>query len=155
MGGNFIGIPRLSRAKRRELLARASLYRHVGSRQKYPGSMRYSSQRMSECLNRISFPVDVYAMDSDYVAFKDADIALVEALAGEEAIVGLGSKSRIKVLRLSKRMGELRSTVKLRSLPIAEDCRTVYRESLGNGRFTFSYHGERIKSYSPDAREIS
>lgn len=118
--------------------------------------MRIPLKRLKDMLGYIRFPVDVkHDAGSDLIAIRNADRPLVESLVNEEAVAGLGSRGAITALYLVKPLSELRTTIRKLSLPIAADCRTTFREDLGNGRFVFQHSMARASSYAPEARLVA
>lgn len=115
--------------------------------------MRIPGERLEQMLGYIRFPVDVkHDAGSDLIAIHRADRQMVESLLNEDAIAAIGSRKAINALYLTKPMSELRTSIKLITLPIAADCRTVIREDLGNGRFTYTHNLRRSSAYSELAR---
>lgn len=100
-------------------------------------------------LGYIKFPVDVkHSAGSDLIAIRKADRDLVEKLLDEDALAATGSRQSVRSLYLVKPLSELKTTIKLVTLPIAADCRTVFREGLGNGRFTYTHSAARSAAYA-------
>jgi len=79
---------------------------------------------------------------------------MVELLIEKDAVCAMLQRNRKKLhrWRLTVPLGSLGLVLKKDNLPIAEDCRTLTRLSLGDCRFVHQFVKRRAEAYSPENR---
>jgi hypothetical protein len=114
--------------------------------------LRIPAKHVEARLNELRFPQRVFhRIDSKTVALV-ADREMAEALLVEDALGASGTRKQIDFLYLRKPMSLLLTTIRKTRMPIADDNRTTFKESLGNGLYVFQHSMSRCEAYSPAVR---
>lgn len=115
--------------------------------------MIISAKSIPKYLHGMKFPVNVLSEKSKHVAFVLMNREELLALCDVEAVTANGTWNKIKYLRVNRPMREIESLrMKLVAVvPIAEDSRTVQRDSKGHQSYV--PHMRRARAYSPKSKE--
>lgn len=118
--------------------------------------MTITGEHLSSLLGSIRLPVSVMYAKSDDVAIEAADLEMLTELAeGGSVEADLQRNGKPKRFRLTRPLSELSIILRKDQLPIAADCRTLFRQNLGDGKFSHTFKQEVAEAYSPAMRRVT
>jgi hypothetical protein len=96
----------------------------------------------------MKLPADIlYVGSNSLVALEKADGDIVQTLINQNAIEGIGGRTVVSRLRLTKPLSEIKVSIRQQSLPIAEDSRTTYRTVI-DGKSVYSHSLRRSEAFA-------
>lgn len=112
------------------------------------------SSNLSKYLHGITFPLDVLEEKADRVAIT-VSVDEFLRLVSMGAVIGIGSRTRLKRVRLNTLTAPAQQAVKAileRSGSITTGAsKEVFRESLGDGLFVWQHKANRNLSFTHDS----